>query len=75
MAGFITFPRGAPQEPSPWRVPWLPCQAVSDCRISLLAYVFPRSVMRASVVAGGHTSQRWRDLPAEVIFVLALRLF
>ena len=45
--------------------------------IGVLAHVFPRSAVRASLAACGRTSQRRRDLPAEVMvyFVLALGLF
>ena len=45
--------------------------------IGILAHVFPRSAVRASLAACGRTSRRRRDLPAEVMvyFVLALGLF
>ena len=45
--------------------------------IGVLAHVFPRPAVRASLAACGRTSQRRRDLPAEVMvyFVLALGLF
>ena len=45
--------------------------------IGVLAHVFPRAVVRASLAANGRTSQRQRALPAEmmVYFVLALGLF
>ena len=45
--------------------------------IGVLAHVFPRDAVRASLVASDRTSQRRRALPAEVMvyFVLALGLF
>lgn len=45
--------------------------------IGVLAHVFPRAAVRESLAACGRTSQRRRDLPAEVMvyFVLALGLF
>ena len=45
--------------------------------IGVLAHVFPRPAVRASLAACGRTSRRRRDLPAEVMvyFVLALGLF
>ena len=45
--------------------------------IGVLAHVFPRPAVRAVLAACGRTSQRRRDLPAEVMvhFVLALGLF
>ena len=45
--------------------------------IGVLAHVFPRPAVRAALAACGRTSQRRRDLPAEVMvyFVLALGLF
>ena len=45
--------------------------------LGVLAHVFPRPAVRASLAACGRTSRRRRDLPAEamVYFVLALGLF
>ncbi len=45
--------------------------------LGVLAHVFPRRAVQASLAACGRTSQRRRDLPAEVMvyFVLALGLF
>ncbi len=45
--------------------------------LGVLAHIFPRSAVRASLAACGRTSRRRRDLPAEVMvyFVLALGLF
>lgn len=75
--GVLSFPSGTlPMARTVATLPGGP--RLSDhLSIGVLAHVFPRSAVQASLAACGRTSQRRRDLPAEVMvyFVLALGLF